>query len=388
MKERIILFILIILSFTNLFCQPIPEIEIPEIIKPYLVNPQSYAHDMDIEKDKFTIFDFLAYSEFIEGIEIKYRNQLEKSGIKITEFTEKDIDDKIKNFANMIDIYLEHNKSKKYYCNNISFKYEVGIYNFVNKFFPIKISINIKKLPNQGIYFLNRKGNFDIGSLELRFESNKVIEINMKIDIETARKFREAYPRYSSYFIYNEKLYLDIQKSISGGAGNNKYFLIKLFPIVNTDLEKQIIDYVKNDLSNQFIKYSDNDEEKKALNHKTTLLSVFKNEALYLYDQEQSYYDFKDSILDVKPEPIGGWESIKVIYPELAKRVGVKGQVKIKIYLNEAGEIDKLQILQGIGAGCDEAVIEAVKNTKFKPGKIGSRFVKTKIVLPYKFNLS
>ena len=71
------------------------------------------------------------------------------------------------------------------------------------------------------------------------------------------------------------------------------------------------------------------------------------------------------------PEPIGGIAAIQknIIYPEIAKRAGVQGRVYVKAYVDEAGTVQKAEVLKGIGAGCDEAAIAAVMKTRFKPGK-------------------
>jgi len=90
------------------------------------------------------------------------------------------------------------------------------------------------------------------------------------------------------------------------------------------------------------------------------------------------------------PEPIGGIAGIqsKIIYPEIAKRAGVQGRVYIKAYVDELGDVKKAEILKGIGAGCDEAAINAVMQTKFKPGKQRGKPVKVQVSIPIKFILT
>ncbi|MFA8341837.1 MAG: energy transducer TonB [Rhodothermaceae bacterium] len=89
------------------------------------------------------------------------------------------------------------------------------------------------------------------------------------------------------------------------------------------------------------------------------------------------------------PEPIGGIGAIqkKIVYPELAKRAGVQGRVFIKAYVDERGNVTKVELVKGIGAGCDEEALKAVKATQFKPGKQRMKPVKVQVVVPVIFKL-
>lgn len=90
-----------------------------------------------------------------------------------------------------------------------------------------------------------------------------------------------------------------------------------------------------------------------------------------------------------QPEPIGGIAGIqaKIIYPEIAKRAGVQGRVFIKAFVDEKGDVVKAEVLKGIGAGCDEAAVEAVLKTKFKPGRQRGKAVKVQVSIPVVFRL-
>ncbi|HEX3074518.1 MAG TPA: energy transducer TonB, partial [Ignavibacteriales bacterium] len=89
------------------------------------------------------------------------------------------------------------------------------------------------------------------------------------------------------------------------------------------------------------------------------------------------------------PEPVGGIAEIqkKIVYPEIAKRAGVEGRVYIKAYVDESGVVSKTEVIKGIGAGCDEAAANAVKQTKFKPGKQRGKAVKVQVSVPVVFKL-
>jgi protein TonB len=90
------------------------------------------------------------------------------------------------------------------------------------------------------------------------------------------------------------------------------------------------------------------------------------------------------------PEPIGGIEAIqsKIVYPEIAKRAGVEGKVYVLAFVDENGTVTKAVVLKGVGAGLDEAALNAVKATKFKPGKQRGKPVKVQVSIPIVFKLN
>ncbi|MGQ9845755.1 MAG: TonB family protein [Caldisericia bacterium] len=100
---------------------------------------------------------------------------------------------------------------------------------------------------------------------------------------------------------------------------------------------------------------------------------------------ESSYF----VAVEEPPQPIGGIQSIlqKVVYPEIAKKAGVQGKVYVLAFVDENGDVKEAKITKGIGAGCDEAALEAVKKTKFKPGKQGGKPVKVRVSIPIVFKL-
>ncbi|OGU29574.1 MAG: energy transducer TonB [Ignavibacteria bacterium GWA2_35_9] len=102
-------------------------------------------------------------------------------------------------------------------------------------------------------------------------------------------------------------------------------------------------------------------------------------------EEEPTYF----VAVEEMPEPIGGIQAIqsKIIYPEIAKRAGVEGKVYVLAFVNETGEVTNAKILKGLGAGLDEAALNAVKQTKFKPGKQRGKPVKVQVSIPIVFKL-
>lgn len=89
------------------------------------------------------------------------------------------------------------------------------------------------------------------------------------------------------------------------------------------------------------------------------------------------------------PEPIGGIQAIqnKIIYPDIAKRAGVKGKVFVLAFVDEQGYVTKTLVQKGLGAGLDEAAEDAIKQTKFKPGMQRGKPVKVQVMIPIVFKL-
>jgi len=89
------------------------------------------------------------------------------------------------------------------------------------------------------------------------------------------------------------------------------------------------------------------------------------------------------------PSPIGGLAAIykKVQYPEIAIKAKIQGKVYVMALVNENGGVDDVKVLKGIGGGCNEAAIKAVKSTKFTPGQVKGKNVKVKVALPIIFKL-
>lgn len=104
-----------------------------------------------------------------------------------------------------------------------------------------------------------------------------------------------------------------------------------------------------------------------------------------IIEEEPQYF----VAVEEMPEPIGGIQAIqqKIVYPEIAKRAGVEGKVYVLAFVDENGDVRDAKIIKGIGAGCDEAALDAVKKTKFKPGKQRGKPVRVQVSIPVVFKL-
>lgn len=104
-----------------------------------------------------------------------------------------------------------------------------------------------------------------------------------------------------------------------------------------------------------------------------------------------------ETIFDVvenAPNPPGGMEgwnkylSKNLNYPTQARRMGIEGTVYVVFVVNTDGSIVDVDVLRGIGGGCDEEALRVVKAApKWEPGKQRGRPVRVRMRLPIKFKL-
>ncbi len=89
------------------------------------------------------------------------------------------------------------------------------------------------------------------------------------------------------------------------------------------------------------------------------------------------------------PELEGGLKSLqtKVNYPEMARKAGIQGRVIVQFIVNEQGEVEKPEIIRGIGGGCDKEALRVVKQAQFKPGMQRGQPVRVQYSLPIIFQL-
>lgn len=93
--------------------------------------------------------------------------------------------------------------------------------------------------------------------------------------------------------------------------------------------------------------------------------------------------------VDYKSEPVGGIQSIfrNIKYPEIAKRAGIQGKVLVRAYINEKGNVVNVKIIKSAHEALDSAAVNAVLKTKFKPGMLHGKPVKTQVAIPIVFTL-
>lgn len=80
-------------------------------------------------------------------------------------------------------------------------------------------------------------------------------------------------------------------------------------------------------------------------------------------------------------------KEVRLPYPAEAKSQGVEGTVILEILIDETGKVRSARLLQGVGAGLDEAALEAIRGFEFEPARMENKSVAVKIRYAYKFVL-
>lgn len=80
--------------------------------------------------------------------------------------------------------------------------------------------------------------------------------------------------------------------------------------------------------------------------------------------------------------------SKNVRYTRLAKEINIQGTVIAEFVVNKKGQIERVKILRGLGAGLDEEVLRVINKMEgWKPGKQNKRPVNVLYRVPVKFKL-
>ena len=102
-------------------------------------------------------------------------------------------------------------------------------------------------------------------------------------------------------------------------------------------------------------------------------------------EEEEDFF----TVVENMPELIGGLAGLQrnITYPEMARKAGIEGRVFLQFIVNERGEVENPRVIRGIGGGCDEEALRAIKKAKFKPGLQRGRPVRVQYNLPVVFKL-
>lgn len=75
-------------------------------------------------------------------------------------------------------------------------------------------------------------------------------------------------------------------------------------------------------------------------------------------------------------------------YPSQARRLGIEGKVFVNFVVDKDGNLSDINVVKGIGAGCDAEVIRIIRmSPKWNPGKQRGRPVKVQMMMPITFQL-
>lgn len=99
-------------------------------------------------------------------------------------------------------------------------------------------------------------------------------------------------------------------------------------------------------------------------------------------------------VVESMPEFPGGYEAMykflqkNLVYPEMAKAAGISGKVYITFVVEKDGSITDVQLMRGIGGGCDEEALRVVgMMPAWKPGLQRNHPVRVQFIMDVKFIL-
>ena len=104
--------------------------------------------------------------------------------------------------------------------------------------------------------------------------------------------------------------------------------------------------------------------------------------------------EFKEAVLTKEPELIGGKELMETLirlnirYPDVAKEKRIGGTVLVSVVIDSLGQMEDVFIHEGIGGGCNEEALRAVKlmnKVGFEPGELNGKAVTVKFDIPITF---
>lgn len=104
------------------------------------------------------------------------------------------------------------------------------------------------------------------------------------------------------------------------------------------------------------------------------LLPMIKAEERYLLPGE----------VDVRAQPIN---MPVLVYPEKAQQMRIGGLVRLRVYLNESGKIDKVNVVAANPPGVfEESALSALLATSFTPAQKNGHAVKSQKLIEIKFD--
>ncbi len=100
------------------------------------------------------------------------------------------------------------------------------------------------------------------------------------------------------------------------------------------------------------------------------------------------------TVVESMPEFPGGPQAMmeyiarNIKYPPMARESGIQGRVFVNFVVEPDGSVTNVNVLRGIGGGCDEEAIRVVESMpKWTPGRQRGKAVRVSFNLPVRFTL-
>ncbi|MCA0364114.1 MAG: energy transducer TonB [Bacteroidetes bacterium] len=120
------------------------------------------------------------------------------------------------------------------------------------------------------------------------------------------------------------------------------------------------------------------------------ILAIFAYQISFAQNNTESIF----TTVEVEPEFPGGQAEMykylgkSIIYPKEAQKANISGRVFVRFIVRKDGTIDNVEVLKGIGFGCDAEAARVIKAMlKWTPGYQGGRPVDVFYNLPIVYKL-
>jgi protein TonB len=80
-------------------------------------------------------------------------------------------------------------------------------------------------------------------------------------------------------------------------------------------------------------------------------------------------------------------QTVRAVYPPIALRMGMEGDVTLRIEVDTDGKVTKAEITKSGGAGFDEEALKAVRQSRFEPAQKDGKNVPAEFTYIYRFRL-
>lgn len=126
------------------------------------------------------------------------------------------------------------------------------------------------------------------------------------------------------------------------------------------------------------------DEIQQAQAQKTNLVEA--NETIFAGAEDWSKYVGQQKISDVPEIPIKDVLA-KIDYPSMAHKQGIEGVVYLELYIDDEGNIRRIEVLKDPGHGFAQAAIAAFDGIKCKPALQNGKPIAVRFRYPVRFSL-
>ena len=114
-------------------------------------------------------------------------------------------------------------------------------------------------------------------------------------------------------------------------------------------------------------------------------IEVFEDTDFNKFDEfDEDRQTSKFIAFDEAPVAISG---VKMKYPPMAKAAGIEGKVVVEFFIDKNGVVTEVEIVTGTGTVLDQAAVEAVKKSTWKPARQRTKKIGVWKKLPFKFSL-